>query len=243
MSDLDDLPGRLRSQMHAATAADVAPADLLARVHRAVDHRRHRNAGAAAVLVVTAGAAAAAVSTATPWQAPERLATAPPPAGQSAPAQVLSVVRSGGSAQVSVESSSDRDQRTEQVGLPGYVVNNGDAPLAVLGMSVPGTGLQAAWPGELSLVPGGRLPLTLTRAVDCDAQPTLPAQLDLRIAARGPAGSTTVLLPLPEEVVALYRDAHACSPQRRAADDAEARAAAEQAQRQAGTEAGSWSED
>jgi hypothetical protein len=101
-------------------------------------------------------------------------------------------------------------------------------------MAVPGTGLQAQFPEQLTLVPGGRLPLTLTRSANCDTDPALPAQLDLRVTVAGQSGPTSVLLPLPEEVVAMYRSSHACSPERSIADDAEARArAAEEARRQA----------
>lgn len=231
MNELDDLPARLRSQMHAATATDLAPPDLLQRVHRSVARRRQRTTGTLGALAVAAGLAAVALPLSLASPEPERLA-APP-----SPAEVLSVVRSGGSGRLSVESSSADDLRTERVELPGYVSNNGQEPLTVLAMSVPGTGLQSDLTQQPNLVPGGTLPLSLSRAVDCQTDPSLPARLDLRVSVRGSGGTTSVLLPLPEEVVALYRRGHACSPERRAADDAEAAAAdaaAEQSPRQTG---------
>lgn len=227
MSDLEDLPGRLASQMHTATAADIAPPDLLERVHRAAARRRHRNAGALAMAAIAAGVAVVALPTPERSPEPERLA------GPTSPASDLSVVRSdsgrlGGSVTV------DGELREERVELPGYLRNNADQPVTVLSMTVPGTGLQAQFPEQLTLVPGGKVPLTLTRSVDCDTGPALPAQFDLRVAVAGQSGPTSVLLPLPEEVVALYRVSHACSPERRVADEAEARArAAEEARRQA----------
>lgn len=226
MNDLDDLPARLRSQMHAATAADLAPPDLLERVHRGAARRRRRSVGGLAVAASAVGLAVVALPAPEPSSEPGRLAAPPPRTGE------LSVVRSD-NGQLSVEvMSTDGVLRTERVGLPGFVRNNGDVPVTVLAMSVPGTELRAELAQQPVLVPGGRLPLTLTRQVDCDAEPAVPALVDLRVDVRAPSGSTSLLLPLPPEVVALYRDAHACSEQRRAADDAEARAAQE-AQRQA----------
>lgn len=233
MTDLDDLPGRLRSQMLDATAADVARPDLLDRVHRSASRHRSRNIGALAVLVAIAGLAVAALPApgSSPEPEPERLA------GPQAADAGLSVVRADGG-QLSISVTIDGQLRTERVELPGYVRNNGTTPITLLGMSVPGTDLQADFPGQ-ALAPGGKRPLSLTRVVDCTLDPSLPSQLDLRVAVLAPAGSSSVLLPVPEEVMVLYRQSHACSQERRAADDAEARAAeaarreAEEARREA----------
>ena len=245
MTNLDDLPARLRSQMRAATATDIAPPDMLDRVHRAATQRRQRSTGAVAAVAVAAGLAVVALPGQGPSREPDQLAGQPPHGGQGAepmpPGGALSVVRSdSGSLAVEV-GGKEGDPRTERVQLPGYLRNNTAESVTVVAMTVPGTRLRADLPQPVELVPGGRLPFTLVRLLDCDAEPSLPGVLDLRVTAVGVNGQTSVLLPLPEEVVALYRSAHACSEERRAADDAEAeaRSRTEDAQRRADETAGS----
>lgn len=231
MTDVDDLPVRLRAQMRAATAADVAPADLVERVQRAGARRRNRQAVGGAALVGAAVLGGLALPPAASTSAPDRLATVPPPGVE------LTLLRNDdGRLSLSTESRSDRpEERIERVELPGYLRNDSSGSVTVLALAVPGTDLKAP-SAPVVLVPDGRLPLSLLRVVDCDASPSLPDRFNLQARVRGPQGESTVLLPLPEEVVTQYRANHACSPARRAADDAEARARAE-AQRQA-TEAG-----
>jgi hypothetical protein len=216
MIDDDDITTRLRSQMHTATAADVAPADLLDRVHRAAARRRHRRHGALALSAVAAAAAVVALPAADRSAPPARLAATPDPSG----ADGLTVLRAD-SGRTALRVTVDGKLRTEQVELPGYLHNAGPAPVTVLSISVPRSTLTGDFPPQV-LAPGGDRPLTLVRKVNCDADPALPTQLDLRVRLSAAGQETSVLLPLPESVVSNYRTSHACSPQRRAADDAAA---------------------
>lgn len=244
MTDLDYLSDQLRSQMRTATAADIAPPDLLERVNRSAARRRQRNTGAFATLVIASGLAAMALPNQGASPEPERLGgpdvRTEGDTAVTAPADGLSIVRAdGGSLAVEVGSYAGQ-VRTERAQLPGYLRNSSRTAVTVLEMSVPGTTLMADLPQPVKLVAGGRLPLTLVRRVDCNAEPSLPSELNIRVFVTGANGRTSVLLPLPEEVVALYRTGHACSQERRAADDAEADAhrMAEEAERKAGDAAG-----
>lgn len=217
MIDTDDLTTRLQQQMRTATADDVAPADLLHRVHRSNTRRRHRTYGVVATVVALSGAAALAL--------PGVGADAPGPARLAAPAAPsvagqLSVLRAD-SGQTSLQVQVNGSLRTELIELPGYLRNSGTTPLLLLDLSVPGTSLRGDFPVQ-TLAPGGERPLTLVRTVDCADEPDLPATLDVRVRIRTADQETSVLLPLPEEVVSNYRNTHACTPQRRALDDAEA---------------------
>ena len=216
MIDTDDITTRLRSQMHTATAADVAPADLLDRVHRTAARRRHRRHGALALSAIAAAAAAVALPATDRSAPPARLAATPAPSG----ADDLTLLRAD-SGRTALRVTVNGELRTEQVELPGYLHNSGPAPLTVLSISVPGTTLTGDFPSQV-LAPGGDRPLTLARTVDCDADPALPTQLDLRVRLSAAGQESSLLLPLPESVVSSYRASHACSAQRRAADDAEA---------------------
>lgn len=214
MNTVDDLPGRLRAQMREATATDMAPPDLLDRVHRSVARRRHRQVGALAASAV--GAAVVVVALPPQGGPPEPARLAAP----SSPTVELSVVRAD-AGRLSVSVQVDGQVRTERVELPGFVRNAGEEPVTVVGMTVVGTGLEADFPRQV-LAPGGERPLTLVRVVDCDAAAALPAELVLRVSSVSAGSETSVLLALPEEVVALYRQGHACTPELRSADDAEA---------------------
>lgn len=218
MIDTDDVRTRLQEQMRVATAGDSAPPDLLERVHRGAARRRQRAWGAGLTLVVLAGAGALALPQIDLRPAPAELAApAAPPA-----TELLSVFRAD-AGRTSLRVQVEGLLRTEQVELPGYVRNTGTTPVVLLEAAVPGTSLRADFPVQ-SLAPGGERPLTLIRSVDCTTDPDLPAQLDLRLRIRTADGERTVLLPLPETVVSNYRNSHACSPERRAADDEEAEA-------------------
>lgn len=217
MIDTDDVRTRLQEQMRAATAGEVAPPDLLGRVHRGNARRRHRNWGLGAIGVLLAGVATVAL----------QVDVRPPPAQLAAPsappaAEQLSIVRAD-AGRTSLRVKVVGRLRTEQVELPGYIRNSGATPVLLLDAAVPGTSLRGDFPVQ-TLAPGGERPLTLVRSVDCTADPDLPSVLDLRLRVRTAGRERTVLLPLPEAVVSNYRSTHACSPERRAADDEEARA-------------------
>jgi hypothetical protein len=221
MNHLDELPTRLSAQMRDRTAADVAPPDLLERVQTGLARRRRRRAGGLA-LVATVGVGVAFALPEQDAGKPDRLAGAQGPAVEL----VLQTTR-GGSVAVRVDQS-DAPRRAETVELPAYLRNDGPTDVTLLALTVDGTALTGAVEGRV-LVPGGRQPVTLSRDVDCDEPEQLPAELNLRAVT---AGGATVVLPLPEHVLALYRNSQACSEDRLAADAAE-RAAAEQAAREA----------
>lgn len=199
MTDIDGLPDLLRARMRQATDANRVSPDLLERVHRGVSRRRRRD-GALAALLVGTGVAVLGVPLAGGFAGSDRLTVA-----ASGPA-----ARSEGGRLAVEVTSVMTSSRSELVALPAYLINNGNEPLTVVALSVPGTDLRAEFSREVTLTPGGKLPLTIERFADCAPQPALPAQLQLRVTADGEGGRSSVRVPLPRRTVGLYRTSDAC---------------------------------
>lgn len=133
----------------------------------------------------------------------------------------------------SIAVESDRTTRVERVEFPALLRNDGSGAVTLLSMTIEGTTLKDTF-DEQVVVSGGRQPLSFTRVVDCSRPEPLSSKPQLRVRVLGAADVRTVTLPLPEAVVTMYREAHACSSTRaadRAAEEAAAREAADEADR------------